>query len=151
MALNRVHLDRTVEAVRAALPEDEVADFDAAMASTTDSIATICQREGMPSKATVFRWKAEIPEFAKMYEAAKLEQLYSGIEECTEIADKSGKTHEEIAHAKLRIDTRMKVAQRLKPKELGEKVTNELTGPDGGPVQYQRIERVVVRPANPDA
>ena len=36
MALNRVHLDYTVEAVRAALPEDEVADFDAAMASTTD-------------------------------------------------------------------------------------------------------------------
>jgi hypothetical protein len=127
------------------------AKFCAAMASTTDCIATICKRKGMPSKATVFRWKSEIPEFAKMYETAKLEQLYCGVEECNEIADKAKPTPEGIAHAKLRIDTRLKVAQRLKPKELGEKITNELTGPDGGPVQFQRIERVVVRPANPDA
>lgn len=127
------------------------AKFCAAMASTTDSIATVCKRKGMPSKATVFRWKAEIPEFATMYEAAKLEQMYCGVEECNEIADKASQTHEGIAHAKLRIDTRLKVAQRLKPKELGEKVTNELTGPDGGPVQIEKIERVIVRPANPDA
>lgn len=104
------------------------AAFCAAMASTTDSIATICKRKGMPSKATVFRWKAEVPEFATMYEAAKLEQLYSGIEECTEIADKAKKTPEDIAHAKLRIETRMKVAQRLKPKELGEKQEVSHTG-----------------------
>lgn len=126
------------------------AAFCAAMASTTDSIATICKRKGMPSKATVFRWKAEIAEFAKMYEAAKVEQLYCGIEECTEIADKAKKTPEAIAHAKLRIDTRIKVAQRLKPKEFGDKITNELTGPDGGPVQIAKIERVVIRPPNPD-
>jgi hypothetical protein len=111
------------------------AKFCAAMASTTDSIATICKRKGMPSKATVFRWRGEQPEFKEMYEAAKVEQLYSGIEECTEIADKAKKTPEHIAHAKLRIDTRIKVAQRLKPKEFGDKVTNEHTGPGGGPVQ----------------
>jgi len=127
------------------------AAFCAAMAATTDSIATICKRKGMPSKATVFRWRAENPEFKAMYEMAKLEQLYAGIEECTEIADTAERTSEGIQHAKLRIDTRMKVAQRLKPKELGEKVTSELTGPDGGPVQVEKIERVIVRPANPDA
>ena len=110
------------------------AAFCAAMASTTDSIATICKRKGMPSKASVFRWKADVPEFATMYEAAKLEQLYSGIEECTEIADKAKKTSEDIAHAKLRIETRLKVAQRLKPKELGEKVDLNHGGQDGNPV-----------------
>lgn len=121
------------------------ASFCAAMASTTDSIATICKRKGMPSKATVFRWKAEHPEFATMYEAAKVEQLYCGIEECTEIADKAKKTNEDIAHAKLRIDTRIKVAQRLKPKEFGEKVTNELTGPNGGPIEFTGITRRIVK------
>jgi hypothetical protein len=119
------------------------ASFCAAMASTTDSIATICKRKGMPSKATVFRWKAEHPEFAKMYEAAKLEQLYAGIDECTEIADKAGKSHEEIAHAKLRIETRMKVAQRLKPKELGEKVDVNHGGQADNPLQtVTRVELV---------
>lgn len=104
------------------------AAFCAAMASTTDSIAKICKRKGMPSKATVFRWRAEQPEFATMYEAAKLEQLYCGIEECTEIADTADLSSEGIQKAKLRIDTRMKVAQRLKPKELGEKQEIAHTG-----------------------
>ena len=119
------------------------AKFCAAMASTTDSIKTICKRKGMPSNATVFRWRANIPEFAAMYEVAKLEQLYGGIEECTEIADKAGKTHEEIAHAKLRIDTRMKVAQRLKPKELGEKVDVNHGGQGDNPIAtVTRVELV---------
>lgn len=113
----------------AAYCPDQGAKFCAAMAETTDSIATICKRNGMPSKATVFRWRAEQPDFKEMYEAAKLEQLYSGIEECNEIADKAGKSSEDVAHAKLRIDTRLKVAQRLKPKELGERT--QLTTPDG--------------------
>jgi hypothetical protein len=121
------------------------AAFCAAMASTTDSIATICKRKGMPSKATVFRWKAEHPEFSKMYETAKLEQLYAGIEECTEIADRADKTHEGIAHAKLRIDTRMKVAQRLKPKELGEKVDVNHGGQEGNPLASQ-VTFKIVRP-----
>jgi hypothetical protein len=108
------------------------AAFCAAMASTTDSIATICKRKGMPSKATVFRWRAAVPEFATMYESAKLEQLYGGIEECTEIADKAPATSEGIQKAKLRIETRIKVAQRLKPKEFGDKM--QLTGEGGGPV-----------------
>lgn len=110
------------------------AAFCAAMASTTDCIATICKRKGMPSKATVFRWRASIPEFATMYEAAKVEQLYCGIEECTEIADKAKKTSEDIAHAKLRIDTRIKVAQRLKPKEFGDKVDVNHGGQGDNPV-----------------
>jgi hypothetical protein len=113
---------------------DLAASFCAAMASTTDSIAKICEREHMPSKATVFRWRAENPDFAKMYEAAKLEQLYCGIEECTQIADAAVTTSEGIQHAKLRIDTRLKVAQRLKPKELGEKVDVNHGGQDGNPV-----------------
>jgi hypothetical protein len=27
----------------------------------------------------------------------------------------------------------------------------ELTGPEGGPVQIQRVERVIIRPSNPDS
>lgn len=121
------------------------AAFCAAMASTTDSIATICKRKGMPSKATVFRWRADHEDFRKMYEAAKLEQLYSGIEECTEIADKAKKTPEDIAHAKLRIDTRIKVAQRLKPKEFGDKVDLNHGGQDGNPLASE-VTFKIVRP-----
>lgn len=122
------------------------AQFCAAMASTTDSIATICKRKGMPSKATVFRWKAGHPDFATMYEAAKVEQLYAGIDECTEIADKAKKTSDDIAHAKLRIDTRIKVAQRLKPKEFGDKVDVNHGGQGDNPLTtVTRIELVPMK------
>jgi hypothetical protein len=121
------------------------AAFCAAMASTTDSIATICKRKGMPSKATVFRWRADYEDFRKMYEAAKLEQLYSGIEECTEIADKAKPTPEGIQKAKLRIDTRIKVAQRLKPKEFGDKVDLNHGGQDGNPLATE-VTFKIVRP-----
>ena len=35
-------------------------------------------------------------------------------------------------------------------KKYGEKVTQEVTGPGGGPVQLQRIERVIVKSPNQD-
>lgn len=35
--------------------------------------------------------------------------------------------------------------------EWRDKVQQEHTGADGGPVQIEKIERVIVRPANPDA
>lgn len=37
------------------------------------------------------------------------------------------------------------------PEDWREKTTTEHTGADGGPVQIEKIERVIVRPANPDA
>ena len=98
------------------------ARFCAAMASTTESIATICKRKGMPSKATVFRWKAEQPTFALMYDAAKNEQVFSQFDEIVEIADNCKNDRDAIQKAKLRIYARIEAAQRLKPKQFGLKM-----------------------------
>jgi len=108
----------------AAYDPELAAKFCAAMASTTDSIATICKRKGMPSKATVFRWKAEQPLFREMYEAAKTEQIGSQFDEIVEIADTCGTDLAEIKKAKLRIYARIEVAQRLKTKEFGLKIAH---------------------------
>jgi hypothetical protein len=116
---------------------EQAAAFCAAMASTTDSIATICKRKGMPSKATVFRWRAKSPEFKAMYEAAKEDQLYAGIEECIEIADTAEASTEGIQKAKLRIYARLEVAQRLKPKTLGAKIDVNHGGQDGNPIKTE--------------
>ena len=42
-----------------------------------------------------------------------------------------------VNHAKLRIDTRKWAASKLKPKKYGDRVMNELTGKDGGPVEIE--------------
>lgn len=94
------------------------------MASTTDSIATICKRKGMPSKATVFRWKAEHPLFAALYDAAKSAQIDMQLDEIVEIADNCKVDKDSVAKAKLRIYARIEAAQRLKPKQYGLKVAH---------------------------
>lgn len=108
----------------AAYDHELAAQFCAAMASTTDSIATICKRKGMPSKATVFRWKAEQPLFAAMYEAAKSAQIDTQFDEIVEIADNCKTDKDSVQKAKLRIYARIEAAQRLKPKQYGLKVAH---------------------------
>lgn len=103
---------------------DTAAMFCAAMASTTDSIATICRRKGMPSKATVFRWKAEIPQFGLMYDAAKSAQIDTQFDEIVEIADNCKTDKDAVAKARLRIYARIEVAQRLKTKQYGLKIAH---------------------------
>jgi hypothetical protein len=41
--------------------------------------------------------------------------------------------------ARLEIDTRKWFASKFLPKQYGDKVTTELTGPEGGPVKYQNM------------
>ncbi len=103
---------------------EQAAMFCAAMASTTDSIATICRRKGMPSKATVFRWKAEIPQFSLMYDAAKSAQIDTQFDEIVEIADNCKTDKDAVAKARLRIYARIEVAQRLKTKQYGLKIAH---------------------------
>jgi hypothetical protein len=69
MALITVHLDRTVEAVRAALPEDELAEFDADMAAMTDD----------DPQRTFDRWFAR----AVLNEAGLLADIKAGISHAT--------------------------------------------------------------------
>jgi hypothetical protein len=50
----------------------------------------------------------------------------------------------ETQRAKLMIDTRLRLIGKWNAKAYGDKVTNEHVGPDGGPVQVQKIERTIV-------
>lgn len=51
-----------------------------------------------------------------------------------------------IARSRLRVDARKWYASKLAPKKYGDKITQEISGPDGGAVQIDRIERVIVEP-----
>ena len=113
------------------------AKFCAAIAEGDKAIAEICKIKGMPSKATIFRWKAEIPEFAAMYEAAKDMQLELHVDECTAIADKCKADKGAVAKARLQINTRMERAQLLRPKRYSKHVTQELTGAGGGAIEVR--------------
>ena len=125
-----------------------------------ESLRAICREESMPNKATVFRWLASDKSFSDQYAKARETQADSLFDEILTIADDSRsdtylddhgnlKTDQEvIGRARLRVDARKWMAGKLRPKVYGEKSTTELTGPDGGPVEFSVIERKIVRPTD---
>lgn len=111
------------------------AKFCVAVADGTKSIRKICTQAGMPSKATVFRWLAEYPEFAKMYEIAKTEAIDTHVDEAVDIADNCKNDADSIRKARLRIHARIETAQLLRPKKYGRQL--QLTGEGGGPIVHK--------------
>ena len=51
-----------------------------------------------------------------------------------------------LGRSRLRVDARKWIASKLLPKVYGDKIDATLSGPDGGPIKYERIERVIVDP-----
>jgi hypothetical protein len=113
----------------------------------------------MPDKSTVMRWLGVNKAFQDQYARAREVQADYWAEEIVEISDdssqdaitdpESGNTRQNsefVARSRLRVDTRKWLMARMAPKKYGERVMQEVTGSDGGPVQIQKIERVIVRP-----
>ena len=95
------------------------------------------------NRRTVTRWRKAHPEFDKEYQDAMTGGAWALVESTREIVDNLG---EPADSRKLRAWQRFVEAKRKAPNELSEKVRNEITGPNGGPLQYQRVEIVAVEP-----
>lgn len=140
----------------------EKADLICEKLSDGCSLKEICAPDDMPTRSTVYRWLSLHSEFSDMYVRAREEQAETLADEIIAIADE---TYDDIAiddkgnercntefiqRSKLRVDARKWVAAKLKPKKYGEKVQQEVSGPNGGPLQISRVERVIVRPTDSD-
>jgi hypothetical protein len=111
---------------------DLAAKFCAAIADG-GTLRSVCKKDGMPSKATVFRWLGEHSDFVLMYEKATDERTDVMIDEIVDIADNCKADADSIRKAKLRIHARVEQAQRMKPKKYGSKL--QLTGAGGGAIE----------------
>jgi hypothetical protein len=113
-----------------------------------ESLKGICRSPGMPTFQSVLRWVLERPEFARVYALACDMRAQYLADEILEIADtiepgervkKSYKGTEVtvgdmVERSKLRVDARKWLLARLAPKRYGDKITQEISGPDGGPI-----------------
>ena len=106
-----------------------------------ESLNKICKEEGMPDKATVFRWLASDASFCDKYARARELQAETQFDELIDIVDqppelshitdKNGELVEVkfdssyVAWMKLRVDTRKWTAARMAPKKYGEQKTPE--------------------------
>lgn len=151
-------------------PSDYTAELAAEICgriASGESLREICAGEDKPDKSTVFRWIAARDDFRDQYARARESQIEHWADEIVEIADDGtndwieranpdGSSYdvvhtEHINRSRLRVDTRKWLMSKLAAKKYGDKVTQEVTGPNGGPVQLQRIERVIIDPQNTDS
>jgi hypothetical protein len=120
------------------------------------SLRAICQDEGMPNKATVFRALAADAEFRDQYARARETQADTLFDEIADIADeectmvrrsKHQPSSDEpdgevevvfdataVARNRLRVDARKWMAGKLRPKVYGDKIEQTLQGPGGTPL-----------------
>ncbi len=136
------------------------------------SLRNIEAVEGMPTKTTILRWliRADCAEFCDQYARAKELQAEGEADEMIDIADTPQlgvietikpdgsvevRKEDMLGHRKLRLETRKWILARRLPKKYGDKLTQEITGKDGGPiasmVMPSRIEfEIIEHTPNPD-
>ena len=113
-----------------------------------ESIVQICGSERdsfTPSERTFYEHLASDIVFSQRYARAREAQGHREADEIRKIADDA--TPENVAVARLQIDARKWRAAKLAPKVYGDKITNEHTGADGGPLDARlTIVRTIVDP-----
>ena len=139
----------------------DIADRICAGLADGQSMRTVCAAEDMPDKSTVFRWLRTNKDFCDQYTRAKEESADALTDEMLEISDDATNdwmerhneeganvgwqvNGEHIQRSRLRIETRKWLASKLKPKKYGERVSTELTGPNGGPIQVQPVLNISI-------
>jgi hypothetical protein len=105
--------------------------------STGSSIAEIAGTEGFPAQSTFYRKMADDDEFARFIARAREAQQDHEADYCIQLADSA--TPEDYNVKKLQIWARQWRASKLAPKKYGEKVHQEITGANGGPLQSQTV------------
>lgn len=116
------------------------------------SLRKVCRDEDMPDESTVRKWAIEDREGFYPHYAKAREIGYSGLaDETLEIADdgtndsyvdEDGGTRintDVIARSRLRVDTRKWLLSKVLPKVYGDRVINEHSGPNGGPIQTEDV------------
>ena len=118
-----------------------------------ESLRSVCRDENMPALSTVFRWLGEHKEFQEQYARAREARADAMAEEILEISDddsddaitdpESGATRlntEFVARSRLKVDTRKWLMARMAPKVYGDKVSQEVSGPDGSAIKHEITE-----------
>lgn len=123
---------------------EELADIICEAVASGGALYRMCEeRDDLPAERTIYQWLERHPEFAQKYARARERQADRNADEIVMIAD----TEADPQRARVRMDARKWRASKLAAKKYGEKVTQEVTGSEGGPVRHS-ITVEFVRPAS---
>jgi len=104
------------------------------------SLREICLRDGFPNRSTVVRWQASMPEFAAKCARAREVQADLMDDKILETADAC--TPETAQADRVKIAAYQWRASKLKPKVYGDKIQQEHSGANGGPLVFEILTGV---------
>lgn len=148
-----------MERGRPTIRTDELDAQILARTENGESLITICRDPEMPARSTVYEWIESDPDFSGRLSKAREKGLDVIAHSCLEIADmpqlgtvetikadgsREVRQEDMLGHRKLRIETRLKLLAKWDPKRYGDKLQQEVTGENGGPIK--EVVRVVVDP-----
>jgi hypothetical protein len=119
--------------------------FDRICALIADgkSVREACSGKGMPDRGAFNDWRKRTPELQAQYDAACLDRQEATFDDIQYIAD----TEKDTRRAAVMIDARKWRLARMNRKEYGDKVANEHSGPNGGPIETrQQVVRLRMTP-----
>ena len=112
--------------------------------STGEPMAVICRSDGMPSYSAVWDWMNAHAEVREAIARARDIGADTIAEELRSVARGGAGSSGDVQRDKLIIETDLKLLSKWNPKKYGDKITQEHTGADGGPIAV--VEVVFVRP-----
>lgn len=123
-----------------------IADEICERLSKGESLRTICEDDHMPGRTTVHRWLGEGKAFQDQY--ARAREIQADYYADRIVDDAMVATDAQIG--RLRMDALKWAAGKLAPKRYGEKVQQEVSGPNGGPVETVIRWATTEEEASPD-
>lgn len=117
-------------------------------------LTVICKPSDMPSDTTVRNWagndEALSYDIARAREAGHDQIAMDALNIADEVTSKDTiqtkfgeiPNKEWIMRSKLRVETRLKLLAKWDPKRYGDKVTTEISGPDGKPIKSETSHRI---------
>lgn len=108
------------------------------------SLRSICEASDMPAVSSVCLWLAKYPSFSEQYARAKTDSADSDADRIEEIAEKVLTGEYEPAAARVAMDAYKWTTARKQPKKYSEKLMQEVSGPDGGPVEIDHTWEITV-------
>ncbi len=115
---------------------DEIAEEICNRIADGESLRGICNDPHMPSRPTVAKWMDDNPDFFAKCARARVLQAEAAHDQMILIEDGAidGSIPADVARVVL--SSKQWRASKLNPKKYGDKITQQLTGPEGGAVTF---------------
>jgi hypothetical protein len=116
---------------RPSLFKPEVANEICQRLSKGEPLSVICEDDHIPTFQTVYNWEKAHPEFLEASTRARQIGTHFLAYDSLRIADDPTI---DPANKRIMVDTRLRLIGKWNSKQYGEKVQQEVSGPEGGPL-----------------